>query len=242
MDKLYIIIPAYNEEENIETVAREWHEVARKANEQSRIAIIDDGSCDSTYAKLQQLQKELPQLEAITKPNGGHGSTILYGYRHALENGADYIFQTDSDGQTDADEFWQFWELREQYDALIGHRKNRKDGISRIFVAKTLKVTLLICFGLWTEDANTPFRLMNRDTLENLLPRIPKDYNLANVLLTVLMEKAKVKIHYLKITFRPRQGGVNYINMKRIFKIGKKAARDFISLRKAVKNDFKIKI
>jgi glycosyltransferase involved in cell wall biosynthesis len=235
VDKLYIVIPAYNEEENIEAVAREWHDVVVKANDQSRIAIIDDGSKDCTYAKLQELQKELPQLEAITKPNGGHGATVLYGYQHALENGADYIFQTDSDGQTIADEFWQFWESREQYDAQIGYRKNRKDGFSRIIVTKTLKITLFICFGLWVTDANTPFRLMSRNTLEKLLPHIPKDYNLANVLLTVLLEKTKARMRYLQITFRPRQGGVNSINLKRIFKIGRQAVRDFISLRRAVK-------
>jgi glycosyltransferase involved in cell wall biosynthesis len=235
MDKLYIVIPAYNEEENIETVVREWHEVAVKTSEQSRIAIIDDGSKDSTYNKLKELEKELPQLEAITKSNGGHGATVLYGYRHALTNEADYIFQTDSDGQTIPDEFWQFWEAREQYDAQIGYRKGRKDGLSRIFVTKTLKLTLFLCFGLWITDANTPFRLIQREVLEKLLPRMPEDYNLSNVLLTVLLEKSKAKMRYLKITFRPRQGGVNSINMKRIFKIGKNALSDFASLRKVVK-------
>ena len=137
MDKLYIFIPAYNyEEETIKAVAHEWHGVAVKSGGQSRVVIIDDGSKDSTYAKLQDLQKELPQLEAITKPNSGHGATILYGYRHALEQGADYIFQTDSDGQTLADEFWQFWELRKQYDAQIGYRKKRGDGFSCVFITK----------------------------------------------------------------------------------------------------------
>jgi len=234
LDKLYIVIPAYNEEENIETAAREWHEVAAQAGADSRITIFDDGSRDSTYARLQALQEELPQLKAITKPNGGHGATVLYGYRHALENGADYVFQTDSDGQTIPSEFWQFWENRADYDAQIGYRKNRQDGFSRVFVTKTLKLTLFLCFGLWITDANTPFRLMKRETLETLLPRIPLDYNLSNVLLTVLMEKTKARLRYLPITFRLRQGGVNSINMKRIFQIGKQAVKDFMSLRKAV--------
>jgi glycosyltransferase involved in cell wall biosynthesis len=235
MDKLYIVIPAYNEEENIETVAREWHGVAAKINGQSRLAVIDDGSKDGTYAKLLELQKELPQLEAVTKPNGGHGAAVLYGYRYALDNGADYVFQTDSDGQTLPSEFWQFWESREQYDAQIGWRKNRKDGFSRVFVTKILKLTLFLCFGLWITDANTPFRLMSSNALSKMLARIPADYNLANVLLTALLEKSKAKMRYLQITFRQRQGGVNSINMKRIFKIGKKAVSDFITLREVVK-------
>ncbi|MDR2597049.1 MAG: glycosyltransferase [Treponema sp.] len=91
MNKLYIVIPAYNEEENIETTAREWYDVVYKINEQSRVAVINDGSKDSTFTILQELQKELPQLEAVTKPNGGHGATVLFGYRYALKNGADYV-------------------------------------------------------------------------------------------------------------------------------------------------------
>jgi len=125
MDKLYIIIPAYNEEANIEAVAREWHSIAVSAGEQSRLVIIDDGSKDNTYTKLQELQKDLLQLEVITKPNSGHGATVLYGYRYALENCANYIFQTDSDGQTLSSEFGEFWKNRKNFDFQIGYRKGR---------------------------------------------------------------------------------------------------------------------
>jgi glycosyltransferase involved in cell wall biosynthesis len=229
MDKLYIVIPAYNEEENIETVAREWHEVAAKVNEQSRIAVIDDGSKDSTYTKLKELQKELPQLEAVTKPNDGHGAAVLYGYRHALDNGADYVFQTDSDGQTLPSEFWQFWENRKKHDMQIGFRKSRQDGFFRIIVTKTLRFVLFLQFGIWINDANTPFRLMSSNTLSEMLPHIPENYNLSNVLLTVLYYKKNRNIKYYPITFRPRQGGVNSINFGKIIKIGWKAVRDFSS-------------
>jgi len=234
MNKLYIVIPAYNEEENIEIVVREWHDVVIKINEQSRVAVIDDGSKDSTYTKLQEFQKELPQLDVVTKPNSGHGATVLYGYRYALKNGADYVFQTDSDGQTLPSEFWQFWENRECYDIQIGFRKNRQDGISRILVTKTLRLILFLQFGLWITDANTPFRLMSAQSLTELLPKIPKDHNLANVLLTVLFTKAKKKMRYIPITFRPRQGGVNSINLRKIVRIGIKAVKDFYQLKGAI--------
>ena len=234
MDNLYIIMPAYNEEENIETVAREWHNIAVKIGEQSRLVIIDDGSKDNTFPKLRELQKELPQLSALTKPNGGHGATVLYGYRPALKNGADYVFQTDSDGQTLPSEFWQFWENRGGNDFQIGFRKGRKDGFSRILVTKTLRFVLFLQFGIWITDANTPFRLMSAHSLKELLPRIPEDHNLSNVLLTVLYHKNKKKIKYYPITFRPRQGGVNSINLKKITKIGWKAVKDFASLRKSL--------
>ena len=91
MEKLYIVIPAYNEEMNITSVAREWHTVVETISEDSKLAIIDDGSKDSTYQVLTELSKELPQLEVITKKNSGHGATVLYGYRYALEQNADIL-------------------------------------------------------------------------------------------------------------------------------------------------------
>ena len=73
MDKLYIVIPAYNEEETIEDVAREWHQIVEKIGEDSRLVIINDGSKDSTYEKLLELKNVLPQLEPVSKENSGHG-------------------------------------------------------------------------------------------------------------------------------------------------------------------------
>ena len=232
MDKLYIVIPAYNEEANIESVTKEWHEVVQQINDESMLCIIDDGSKDNTYDKLLSLKDDFPQMEVINKANGGHGATVLYGYKHALINGADYVFQTDSDGQTISSEFASFWERRNKYDFIIGFRKNRKDGFSRILVTKVLRVILFFQFGKWIKDANTPFRLMSASSLKEIIKEIPDNHNLSNVLLSVLYHKRKKRIKYIPITFRPRQGGVNSINFKRIIKIGFKAVKDFAKFNK----------
>ena len=148
-------------------------------------------------------------------------------YRHALNNGADYIFQTDSDGQTDPEEFWQMFEHRHEYDFQIGNRKGRQDGGSRVFVTKTLRLVVWLMFHEWVTDANTPFRLMQKDRLKAIMEVIPKDYFLCNVAISAIAVKWNYKIKFYKITFKPRQGGVNSINMKRIFGIGWKALGDF---------------
>jgi len=234
MDRLYIVIPAYNEEENIVEVAESWHEIVSKTGQASRLVVIDDGSKDNTYQILLKLQKQLPQLIPVTKENSGHGGTVLYGYNYALKEKADYVFQTDSDGQTIPEEFWQLWNKRGQFDIQIGYRKNRQDGFSRVLVTKTLRLVLFLIFRLWITDANTPFRLMAAAPLGEYLTKIPDDYNLSNVLLTILYEKDKRAIRYVPITFRPRQGGVNSINLKKITKIGWQAVKDFRSLKKLI--------
>lgn len=235
MDKLYIVIPAYNEQDTIESVIKDWYPIVEKIGNDSKLVIIDDGSKDQTYSIMEKYAETREHFIPLTKANSGHGATILYGYHYAINEGADYVFQTDSDGQTKSEEFWGFWNLREQYYMVIGHRNGREDGLSRIFVTKTLKLVLLLLFHVSVTDANTPFRLMKADTLEKYLPIIPKDYNLSNVIISVIYAKKKLAVKYIPITFRPRQGGVNSINMKRIFKIGVQAWKDFRQINKALK-------
>ena len=227
MDKLYIIIPAYNEEANVVNVIKDWYPIVEQIGNGSKLIMIDDGSKDSTYEILQDMAKNLPAFEPITKPNSGHGATLLYGYQYAIEAGADYIFQTDSDGQTIPFEFWPFWNIRNNYDMVIGNRKKRQDGLSRIFVTKILKLVLRISFGVTLADANTPFRLMKTSVLKQHINLIPANFNLSNVMIAVIYAKKNLSVKYLPVTFRKRQGGVNSINMKRIIKIGKQAWTDF---------------
>ena len=215
MDALYIVIPAYNEEANIEAVAREWHTVVQRTGPESRLVIVDDGSRDRTYEILQEFCESYPLLEVVTKPNAGHGATLLFGYHYALKHGADYIFQTDSDGHTLPEEFEPFWEQRKQWDFLIGRRWHRQDGKGRIFVTRVLRLVIWLTFRVWTEDANTPYRLMHADTLRKVLRWVPEDFHLSNVLISVLYCKGPYRVKYLPITFRPRQGGVNSINFKK---------------------------
>ncbi|HAP15608.1 MAG TPA: glycosyl transferase family 2 [Lactococcus sp.] len=238
MEKLYIIVPAYNEAENIRQLIDDWYPIVEKHNGDgaSRLVIINDGSKDNTYEIVQEYAKNRPLLLPLTKPNGGHGPTLLYGYRYAIENGADWIFQTDSDGQTNPAEFGQFWELRNTYDAIIGSRSDRQDGASRKFVEQTLLAILRMTFGVKIPDSNAPFRLMKRELVEKYIKKMPEDFNLPNVMLTTYFAYFKEKVKFVEITFKPRQAGTNSINIKKIIKIGWKALGDFRYLKKHIQD------
>ncbi len=230
---MFFVMPAYNEAENIEATIRQWYPVVKRCAEQgnnARLVIANDGSKDKTYNIMAGMKTQFPLLEPLDKSNSGHGATILYLYRYALENGADYIFQTDSDGQTDPNEFWPMWEARDKYDMQIGHRRGRQDGFSRIVVTKTLRLVVRMMFGVWVRDANTPFRLMQANKLKDILQVIPQDFFLSNVAISAIATKWGYRIGWREITFKPRQGGINSINLKRIMKIGWKALKDFKDL------------
>lgn len=236
-DSLYIVIPAYNEEANIDQCVEDWYGIVEKYNAggKSRLVIINDGSRDNTYAKLMELARSRPLLVPLTKNNGGHGSTVLFGYRYAIENGADWIFQTDSDGQTNPEEFKQFWDDRKDYDAILGNRVVRGDGKSRKFVENTVCLLLRLIFGVKVEDANAPFRLMKADLVKKYIDRLPVDYNIPNIMFTTYFVYYRERVKFIPITFKPRMKGTNTINPKKIVKIGWRAIKDFRSFKREMK-------
>ncbi len=211
MDILYIVIPAYNEQDNIETVINDWYPVVVKhaGGQCSRLVIVDDGSRDSTPELLDDLAADRPLMQVLHKENAGHGQAVLTGYEYAIKSGADYIFQTDSDGQTLPSEFEPFWRQRKRFDMVIGRRTARQDGLSRIFVTRVLRLVLLVLFQRWIPDANTPFRLMEADTLSAYLGYLEEGETLTNVMISAIYAKKHKKEQFRPITFRERQGGVN---------------------------------
>lgn len=229
MDILYIVMPAYNEEANIENVVEQWIQV-----DASKMVIADSGSTDSTHEKLLNLQKKYPQLIILSDTEKQHGPKLMALYDYSIKNGADYIFQTDSDGQTNPQEFAEFWDLRNHYDIILGHRVIRGDGKLRAFVEDVVCLLLRIYFHVKVPDANAPFRLMKSEVVDKYLHRLPSDYNLPNIMLTVYFSYYKENMAFKKITFASRQGGINSINIRKIVKIGWKALYDFAAFKKGM--------
>ncbi len=234
MDSLYVVMPAYNEEANIEETVKDWYGILEGKSESSRLVIADSGSKDRTHEILVNLQKEYPQLEILENTDRQHGPKVIALYDHAIKNGIDYIFQTDSDGQTNPAEFNQFWKQRSKYDGIFGRRNERGDGKSRAFVERVVCALLRIYFGVKIPDANAPFRLMKTEVMKKYLYKMKSDYNLPNIMMTTYFVYYHEKYLFIPISFKPRQGGVNSINIPRIVGIGWKALGDFRELKKGM--------
>lgn len=234
-ETLYIVMPTYNEEANIKNVVAEWYPILEYGNEDSKLVISDGGSKDKTLEILYDLQKDFPKLVVIPKPGTDHGTKVILLYKYAIDNGAHWIFQTDSDGQTLPSEFDGFWKLREKNDVIMGNRVKRGDGFGRKIVENVLRVYLWIFFGVMVPDANAPFRLMKSTVVKKYINLMPDDFNLPNAILAACFSKYKESVVYRVVTFKPRQGGKNYMNLKRIFKIGYDSISNFKMIKKKLK-------
>ncbi len=233
MDTLFIVMPAYNEEKNIEKVVKQWYQVLKGKSEKSRLVVADSGSTDSTHdILLKMIGGGYTQLELLENTNKEHGAKIIALYDYAVKKDADYIFQTDSDGQTNPEEFACFWEIRNSYDGIFGNRTDRGDGKSRKFVEQVVCFLLRIYFGVKVPDANAPFRLMKTECVKKYLYKLPTDYNLPNIMMVVYFAYHKERIMFHEISFAARSAGKNSINIRKIIKIGIRSLRDFHVLKK----------
>ena len=142
----------------------------------------------------------------------------------AVEAGADWVFQIDSDGQCDPRYFPAVWAERANAKAVYGYRKRREDGRMRFFISRIVSVVTLIGNGAWVRDPNVPYRLMHADTLRGLIDEVPTDFHLANILVAALQAK-RFGIRWVDIGFRQRQGGVASVKRYAFAKQGWKLFR-----------------
>src|SRR4030095_4342723 len=161
------------------------------------------------------------QLVVLDKVNSGHGRTCRLGYETALQQGAPWIFQIDSDGQCDPTFFPLFWSKRNQADCIFGLRVTREDGTVRKLIMIACRFLTAIVTGRDLKDPNVPYRLIRRGALEQALQRIPKEFDMQNMALTLALKRnSTLRWAYVPIRFRARQAGTNSINLAKITRMG----------------------
>ena len=183
-ETIYLVMPAYNEAENIKSVVNEWYPILEYGNEDSRLVISDGGSTDNTLDILYEMQKTYPKLVVLPRPGTDHGTKVILLYKYAIEKGADWIFQTDSDGQTKAVEFVDFWNLKDSYDCILGNRIKRGDGFFRYIIEFVLRLYVWFFFGVMVPDANAPFRLMKSKVVAKYINLFSDTFALPNAVLS----------------------------------------------------------
>lgn len=237
-DILYIVMPAFNEEGSIKEVVEDWYK--NLPNNESKIIVDAVGSTDKTIDIIKEMQRgSYPNIIVLEEKRRKHGPSLINMYKMAINSGADYVFQTDSDGQTNPEEFRSFWNERNLYDCILGNRVVRGDGKNRKFVENTVCRLLYHYFKVKVPDANCPFRLIKASVLKKYIDKLPEDYNLPNIMLTTYFVKYNEKVKFEEITFKPRSKGENSIDTKKIIKTGLNALKDFRKFKKDMKNDKK---
>ena len=170
MDKRLIIIPTYNEKENIEKIIRRIFSLEGEYH----ILVIEDNSPDGTAAIVKALMGEFPDRLFIIERKGklGLGTAYLTGFRWALDHGYDYIFEMDADFSHDPDDVPRLYQACKDGAGLsIGSRYS--DGVSvvnwpigRIIMSYFASVYVRTVLRFKIFDSTAGFICYRRETLE----------------------------------------------------------------------------
>ena len=170
MDKKVVIIPTYNEKENIEAIIRKVFTLEGGYH----ILIIDDGSPDGTASIVKGLQAEFPEQLFMIERSGklGLGTAYLTGFRWSLEHGYDYTFEMDADFSHNPDDLPRLYEACKDCGGVaIGSRYC--DGISvvnwpmgRIIMSYFASKYVRGVLGMDIHDCTAGFKCYSRQALD----------------------------------------------------------------------------
>lgn len=164
---LSIVLPAYNEEGNIERVVRDAAAAAADLAPPYEIVVVDDGSRDRTGEILARLAAEMgARLRIVRHPvNEGYGAALRDGFRATT---GDLVFYTDSDNQFDLRELSDVLPLMKEVDAVLGYRVDRQDPWMRKAVSGGFNRLSSAAFGMSVRDLNCSFKLFRGDLIRAL--------------------------------------------------------------------------
>lgn len=203
--ELAVVIPAYNEAECIAHVVRAWCDEFERLSIDYHLSVFNDGSTDETEGALSVFSDD-PRVTVRSKPNSGHGPTILMGYRDAVER-AEWVFQCDGDDEMPPSSFESLWRIRSDYDALFGKRVEREQSRGRHLISAVSRVTVRLAYGGGVEDVNTPYRLMRSSFLRPIVAAIPEDTFAPNLAIAGAMVASGARIANVPVPHHNRRTG-----------------------------------
>ena len=216
MGSPWLILPTFDEAENIEPIVRAANAVLAAASPDGhRILIVDDGSPDGTGKIADRLAAELPSLEVLHRAERqGLGPAYLAGFAHALAGGATHVMEMDSDFSHDpADLARLLGAVRDGADLALGSRYVPGGGVSdwgfgRQLVSRGGSWYARRVLGLDVRDLTGGFKCFRSEVLERIdLPTVRSRGYAFQVELTYRAVLAGFRVVEVPIVFRDRQHG-----------------------------------
>jgi dolichol-phosphate mannosyltransferase len=211
----WLILPTYDEAENIEAIVRAAHAVLERcAPAGHRILVVDDGSPDGTGRIADRLAAELVQVEVLHRPGrGGLGPAYLAGFGHALAHGAALVMEMDSDFSHDPADLERLLDAAGAADLVLGSRYVAGGGVSdwgrvRRLVSRGGSWYARRVLGLEVRDLTGGFKCFRREVLETIdLPTVRSRGYAFQVELTYRALRAGYRVAEVPIVFRDREHG-----------------------------------
>ncbi|MEA2443867.1 MAG: hypothetical protein QOJ12_1159 [Thermoleophilales bacterium] len=200
---LSIVLPCFNEEDNVADAIRNAASAARLTSLDYEIVVVDDGSSDRTAEVAGAFLDSDPHVRLVVHArNRGYGDAVRSGIDHATQP---WVLLTDADLQFDLRQLVDFLPLAPTSDLIMGWRAKRSDPFNRRLNAAAWNKLVRTLFALPVHDVDCAFKLVRRDVLE----QIELDSSGAMISTELLVRSLAVgaRLSEVEVNHRPRVAG-----------------------------------
>ena len=217
-NKILLVIPAYNEEENILNTYNSIQKFNAKNKTNYDVIVINDGSKDNTSKICHE--NNIPVIDLVH--NLGIGGAVQTGYKYALENNYDIAIQFDGDGQHDVRYVKDIAEpvIKEEADMVIGSRFVKNIDTFKSTRARRMGIIIISFFiklvaGKKVYDTTSGFRAINKDIIKEFANNYPVEF--PEPITTTEIIKKGYKVLEKPVEMKEREGGVSSITSWKSF-------------------------
>ena len=221
MSGAWLVLPTFNEAENIEPIVRAALPQLASTGLAHRILVVDDNSPDGTGAIADRLAGEVAEVEVLHRDRKeGIGPAYLAGFDHALASGADLLLEMDSDFSHDPADLPRLIEAAEGADLVLGSRYVPGGGVTdwgvvRRLVSRGGSLYAKLLLGVPVNDLTGGFKCFRRSVLEGLdLSGVGTDGYGFQIEMTYRTIKAGFRVTEVPILFRDRRVGASKMSAK----------------------------
>lgn len=215
--KAIVVIPTYNERENIERLTRD----VLSQGGHFEVLVVDDNSPDGTGEIADRMAARDGRVHVLHRPGKlGLGSAYREGFKYALEEGADYIIEMDADFSHDPAMLPRFLEQMNQYDLVIGSRY--LNGVSvvnwplrRLMLSYFASMYTRTITGLRLSDCTSGFKCFGRRVLETVdLDKVTSDGYSFQIEMNFRCQEEGFRLGEIPIIFIDRHSGTSKMSRK----------------------------
>jgi glycosyltransferase involved in cell wall biosynthesis len=210
---LSIVVPLYNEEECVEKLLMRILEAASEFDFAYEIILVDDGSTDGTWEKIERLKESVAHLRGIKfRRNYGQTSAMVAGFEYSR---GEIIVTMDGDLQNDpADIPMLLDKMKEGYDIISGWRKDRKDHWSRVLPSKIANSLISLTTGVKLHDYGCSLKAYRAECVKSL-----KAYGEMHRFFPALASMTGARVTEMPVNHHLRKFGKSKYGFDRIFKV-----------------------
>lgn len=210
MERVLVIVPTYNERENI----RDIIPIVLSKGENIDVLVVDDNSPDGTADEVKRMMSDNSRVKLLERPAKlGLGTAYVEGFKYALENGYDYVVEMDADFSHNPDDLPRILEVAKGADLVIGSRY--VNGISvvnwplnRLILSYMANLYARVVTGVPVKDLTAGFKCFRRKVLESIdLSKIHSDGYAFQIEMNFYAHQKGFKLVEVPIIFVERRSG-----------------------------------